>query len=151
MLSQEDQATTTSSRSGSSRKILEASSVGAAKELVVGVHMSPGVMGGTLAGVFLLATLWISVNCFFTIESAPMMVRWFFFFLSFFLLNTWFFFFFFLEMRALFCDLTFFLLFFTEIQVNSPPGPSDGDPQFIGTPKEGTRFYPYMNQAVKEN
>jgi len=108
MLSQEDQATTSSSRSGSSRKILEASSVGAAKELVVGVHMSPGVMGGTLAGVFLLATLWISVSCFFTIESAPMMV-------------------------------------------NSPPGPSDGDPQFIGTPKEGTRFYPYMNQAVKEN
>ena len=77
MLSQEDQATTSSSRSGSSRKILEASSVGAAKELVVGVHMSPGVMGGTLAGVFLLATLWISVSCFFTIESAPMMVRWF--------------------------------------------------------------------------
>lgn len=39
------------------------------------------------------------------------------------------------------------------MMVNSPPGPKDGkgDPQFIGTPREGTRYYPYMNQPVKEN
>lgn len=58
----------------------------------------------------------------------------------------------------------FMLLFFLSIAVSclssidsspmmftQPPGPKDGDPQFAGTPKEGTRYYPFRNQPFKEH
>ena len=58
----------------------------------------------------------------------------------------------------------FMLLFFLYISVSclssidsspmmfiQPPGPKDGDPQFAGTPKEGTRYYPFRNQPFKEH
>ena len=91
------------------RKMLEDTTAPAAskKTILVGVHNSPGLMGGLLSGVFLSMTLWIAVTCLASVESAPMMV-------------------------------------------NAPPGPKEGDPQFIGTPREGTRYYPYRNQPVKE-
>lgn len=91
------------------RKMLEDTTAPAAskKTILVGVHNSPGLMGGLLSGVFLSMTLWIAVTCLASVDSAPMMV-------------------------------------------NAPPGPKEGDPQFIGTPREGTRYYPYRNQPVKE-
>jgi hypothetical protein len=58
----------------------------------------------------------------------------------------------------------FFLLFILSIAVSclagidsapmmmqKPPGPTTGDPQFNGTPREGTRWYPYRNQPFKEH
>ena len=58
----------------------------------------------------------------------------------------------------------FFLLFILSIAVSclsgidsspmmmqNPPGPKDGDPQFNGTAREGTRYYPYRNQPFKEH
>lgn len=90
------------------RKMLEADDLVAPTATTLGVHNSPGIIGGLLSGVFLSFTLWIAVTCLSSIDSAPMMV-------------------------------------------NSPPGPKEGDPQFIGTPREGTRYYPYKNQPVKEN
>ena len=58
----------------------------------------------------------------------------------------------------------FFLLFVLSIAISclagidsapmmmqQPPGPAAGDPQFNGTPREGTRWYPYRNQPFKEH
>lgn len=106
MLIKENEISSASLHPGS-RRILEDVAVGAGPEIIIGVRNSPGIMGGLIAGVFLLFTLWIAVMCLASVDSYPMMV-------------------------------------------NAPPGPKEGDPQFIGTAKEGTRYYPYMNQPVKE-
>lgn len=67
-----------------------------------GVHSTPAIMAGTVAGLALTFVLALTVSCLASIDSSPRMFR-------------------------------------------QPPGPKGGDPQYNGTPREGTRFYPYRN------